>query len=140
MKTKTTTFIIACFTLLAVFSGCKKDKDDVSIITMTTAKEGIVHIYMADSGDFTIDWGDGSEIETHTLQDYSDKWYSSSENFWIHNYSNTSSRTITITGRNITHLLCSVIQLTSLDVSRNTKLIRLGLCQNRGVKSNITHI
>ena len=99
----------------------------VNPMTMTTSKFGEVTIYLAGSGTFTINWGDGLEIETHTLHAYSDNnWaFSHSEYGYTHSYSNASSRSIVITGENITHLDCTKNQLTSLDVSNNTELIVL---------------
>ena len=113
---------IAFIALLALFIGCKEvNKYNDEFITMTTAKEGEVRIYMAGSGTIAIDWGDGSEIETHTLHDY--QWY-------VYNYSDTTSRTITITG-NITSLMCAENQLTKLDVSANTTLLELQCLMNQ---------
>jgi len=128
--------IAICFAVLIVFSGCKKDDDNVPKITMTTEKSGYTWIGIAGSGDFTIDWGDGSEVETHTLLAYLDKW--SNEHVYSHIYSNTSARIITITGKNITHLDCRPNQLTSLDVSKNTKLIYLSCYNNQLTNLNIS--
>ena len=95
-------------------------------MTMTTSKRGKVTIGMAGKGRATIDWGDGSEVETHTLRDYDEL---SDENEWLykysHGYSGKSSRTITITGKNITNLLLLGCELTSLDVSNCTALTGL---------------
>jgi len=117
-----------CFALLAVFTGCKKDKEEddetetTPIMTMTTfAESGNVTILLAGSGTATIDWGDGTEIETYTLQTYSDELWYINENRYRHDYSGASSHTITITGKNITHLNSAYfnVPLISLDVSKN---------------------
>jgi len=124
--------IVACFALLVVFSGCKKDNndEDETIIIMTTAREGEVTIYMAGSGTVTIDWGDGTEIKTHILS--SDSYY------FFHTYSNSHFRTITIIGKNITYLNCSGNQLTSLDVSKNTKMTHLECQYNKLTSLNVS--
>jgi len=100
-----------------------------SVMTMTTEKSGYVEVLVAGSGTFTIDWGDGSAIETETLLEYNDSW--NEQYVYNHNYSGTSSRTIIITGENITHLICSDNQLTNLDVSKNTLLTLLVCSQNQ---------
>jgi len=117
--------------LLAVFTSCQKDNDAKKQMTMITSKSDEVSIYMAGSGTFTIDWDDGSEIETFTLCEFDDAWWWTSSDMWkytySHNYdySDKSSHTINVTGENITHLLCDEIKLISLDVSKNTSLTYL---------------
>ena len=132
-----------------------KDNDEIKQMTMTTSKSS-VGIDIAGEGTFTIDWGDGSKIETYKLSAYnSDDWF-----HWqnrhkykhYHLYSEEVSRTIIITGENITHLssqynrltgldvtknraltylTCHVNQLTNLDISKNTKLTILGCGDNQ---------
>ena len=129
MKTK---LIATCFALLAFFSGCKKDKDGPTIIiTMTTVSEN-VKIYMCGTDEFSIDWGDGSAIETYIFEMDETRWIISSTN--THCYSDTFSHTITITGKNITTFDCSSNQLTSLDLSINNKLKWL-ICSNNQLTS-----
>ena len=65
----------------------------------------------------TIDWGDGSKSETHTLSTDRD----AAEACW-HVYPDKSNYTITITGESITLFECIEAELTSLDVSSNTAL------------------
>ena len=86
-------------------------------IIMKTASSSNVSFTMSGSGNITIDWGDG-EREKHELGDRSN---------FSHKYSGASVRTVTITGKNITHLYCSgqYYQLTNLDVSKNTALTYL---------------
>ena len=89
-------------------------------MSMSSDVSGDFGFFMAGSGTVLIDWGDGSESETHTLKDYDIfKWLSYDHKF-EHSYSDASVRTITITGENITHLLCGGIL--SLDVSKNPVL------------------
>ena len=71
----------------------------------------------------TINWGDGSRNETH---DISGDWQ-----VFQHSYSDKSSHTITITGVNITTLMCYYNQLISLDVSNNTALSSLDCYGNQ---------
>ena len=123
-------FLLAtCFALWAIFIGCNKDYDNGGrgIITMTTSKAGNVTFFLAGSGTFTIDWGDGSAIITDTLIVYDDFYWN---NFYYrlkymhsYDYSSTSSRTITLTGEKITHISCRNNQLTSLDISKNIGII-----------------
>jgi len=113
MKTKVTTFIIVCLALLTVLSSCEKDNYDETIITMTTESDSVA-IRIAGSGKFNINWGDSTQIETHTLR--------SNYITFSHNYSDSSAREIIIIGEKITHLNCNSNQLSSLDVSKNTAL------------------
>jgi len=102
-----------------------------SVMTMTTSSDK-VQIYLSGSGTFTIDWGDGSESETHTLLEQ--KYCFDDKYAFRHNYSDTSAHTIKITGDSITHLRCSFNQLTSLDISKNAALTWLD-CSNNRLKS-----
>jgi len=92
-------------------------------MTMTTQKSGEVLIIMQGSGTATIDWDDGTTSETKTLSNVNTEFK--------HTYSSTSPRTINITGENITELVCSAIQLTSLAVSNNTALVLLDCNANQ---------
>ena len=101
-------------------------------------------IVLVGEGTATIDWGDGSKEETYNLEGEEDSCS------W--EYSQTSPRTIKITGENITELYCSEIelanldvshcpalrilkcndnQLTSLDITKNTMLIELNCTNNQ---------
>lgn len=128
--------IILCAMLL--FSSCKmlfKTKASKSTMTMTTAKEGEVIISAAGSGEMTIDWGDGTPIKTHTLVALG---RSSVAMSYSHTYTGTSARTITISGGNITLLGCWYNQITELDVSKNSALIRLGCDNNLLTKLDVS--
>ena len=98
-------------------------------MTMTTSRN-TVKIYLAGSGDVTIDWGDGSEIITYTLKEYKARWFRI-RNEYRNDYADETFRTITITGENVTHLDCSGNQFTSLDVGKNTTLTFLDCRFNR---------
>ena len=108
-------------------------------MTMTTAMSGEMRIFMFGLGDFTIDWGDGSAIEKHSLLEWGiqvdpimydldniDDYYT-----FRHYYSGNSSRTITITGDNLMYLFITPFGLTSLDVSKNPKLELLWCPNNK---------
>jgi Leucine-rich repeat (LRR) protein len=100
---------------------------------------GKVIIFLAGSGTIAIDWGDGSAIETGKLKVYSkddwDKHYTHHSDIYEygHAYTGASSRTITITGDNITNLFCGNILLTGLDVSKNTALTGLDCAECGGL-------
>jgi len=109
--------------------------DDAQKITMTTATadQSIFYILMAGSGKITIDWGDGSEIETYLLSEYAHSFGRRQGGLveayrFAHIYSVKSS-TITITGKNLTHLYCRN-ELTGLDVSKNAALVYLDCSYN----------
>ena len=86
-------------------------------MTMTT-EASYVLLELAGTGTATIDWGDGTST-THTL----------SLTAWTEYYHTllygSSPHTITITGNNITGIDCFRIELTALDVSKNTALTEL---------------
>ena len=142
MNYKTLAVIIS---LLFTVSGKAQENVSAAQMFLTTEKIGTVTIVMAGTGDFTIDWGDGSEIETHTFGEFDRHIWSHYHIFddysYRHSYSCSTPRTITITGENITRLICGNNQLTHLDVSRNPMLIYLN-CGNRPagwfVSSNTT--
>ena len=103
-------------------------------MTMTLQSNGKESIKMTGTGTMTIDWGDGTTIETHTLEAFdNDGWYHdlNSKYSYHHAYSGSSTRTITIFGENITHLNCGRMGLTSLDVSNNIALTHLYCGENR---------
>ena len=92
-------------------------------MTMVTAAY-VPGISLAGNGKATIDWGDGSKTDVLTLSpNTSDRVYV------YHTYSGTTAHTITITGKNITRLICGSNHLTELDVSKNTALTEL-VCQD----------
>ena len=97
--------------------------------TMTMVTEaGRANIHLAGSGRAIIDWGDGTKTDISAL--------ASTSSLYAHTYTDgLSSYTITITGNNITSLLCfnhadiNDNLLTKLDVSKNIALTRL-MCSN----------
>jgi len=93
-------------------------------IKMTTEAGGQIIVFLAGSGVATVDWGDGSEKVTLTLNE---NIYNPMQGFGVmfeHTYPNASIRTITINGNHITGLGCGLNRdlVTSLDVSRCTEL------------------
>ena len=113
--------VAICLAATIMFSSCSKEDKTIPVsgvtMTMTTSKAS-VWIDLQGSGTVTIYWGDGTSAITDTL----------STTYWtdyIHSYSGSSTRTITIIGENITGLDCGHNQLTTLDVSKNTALTEL---------------
>ena len=90
-------------------------------ITMTLQHQGEVKI-AAGGGvtDVTIDWGDGSEIETYKYDSLYHNGYPIAYKYH-HNYSNASTSTVTITGH-FTGFKCDSIQIKSFDFSKNNML------------------
>ena len=88
-------------------------------MTLTSNKSGDVTLLISGSGDVTVDWGAaGATVETLTVFNNTS---------FTRRYSSSISRTITISGKNITRLTCSNNQITSIDVSEITTLTHL-LC------------
>ena len=113
-------------------------------ITMTVTPKGEVQIMLDGSQTATIDWGDGSPVETVTLG--STPWHE-------HHYAKKTEYTMHITGENITdlgcpshiktlqlnvptlkELLCVTNELTTLDLSPTPALKRLN-CYNNFLKT-----
>ena len=117
---RTKRLIYLLMSLVVVLTACRKDNNQVikdKTMYLTLENEDEVGIEMSGIGYVMINWGDHSAIETHH--------FSSEYSKYTHSYSSKSTRTITLTGRNITGLVCNKIQLTDLDVSENTALIGL---------------
>ncbi|SHG04031.1 Ig-like domain (group 2) [Mariniphaga anaerophila] len=74
-----------------------------------------VSLLVSGRGTFTIDWGDGSIIETD----------SSDWGLQVHSYSDRSSRTINIIGGNVSTLSCES-DIIDFDLSNNIALTNLG--------------
>ena len=106
-------------------------------IILTSNKLGDVFILIAGTGTITIDWGNGKEFETHTLSMYEDNFTSSHR--YSQSYSDTSIRTITIFGENITHFNSIENQVTTLDVSNNAALIGLWCNEKQLTNLNLSN-
>ena len=91
-------------------------------MTITFQEADEVQFEITGSETVTIDWGDGSPCETHTLSSES----KSTQSCW-HLYPDKSNYTVTVTGGNITEFRCSEEKLVNLDVSRNTALTDLDI-------------
>jgi hypothetical protein len=89
-------------------------------ITMTGLVE---QLEIAGTGTMTIDWGDGTKIETYTLSNNAST-YSHYYGYGSGNYS------ITISG-NVTHIVCDGY-ITYIDVSKNIVLTHLEILGNFG--------
>jgi len=107
--------------------------DSVSIITMETTKIGKFTMYIAGTGTVSIDWGNGSVIENRNLYAWDENLDDLYEDIFafVCNYSNASTNSITITGNNITHLLCDENNISALDVSKYADLIYLTCSRNQ---------
>ena len=99
-------------------------------MNLTFVETNELTIKVAGVGTIVIDWGDGTANETHILTSPEP---SSVVTFW-HTYHEASTRTVTITGENITCLACDDPQLTGLDLGRNAALKSL-ICINNQVTS-----
>ena len=115
--------ILSAIVVMAVCIGCGGGNDRMR---MTVEGSGEVSIILTGSGTVTIDWGDGSDRTTRELD--REGWFSKT-------YAGLGRHTITITGNDITGLGWGIdtrgsrmqggATLTSLDVRRNPKLMRL---------------
>ena len=111
-------YILSAIVVMVVSVGCGGAGLRSARITMTTEQSGQVSFRLSGSGTATVDWGDGSERVSLTLNENGVEFR--------HTYPNATMRTILINGDNITGLsVGSGIRLTSLDVSRNTVLTSL---------------
>jgi len=90
-------------------------------IKMTTEQDDDFSFYLGGSGTATVDWGDGSEKVTLTLNANE---FNPFQTEFRHTYPNATIRTITINGDNITGLYSRDI-VTSLDVSHCVELTNL---------------
>jgi hypothetical protein len=101
---------------------------------MTTHKLDSVEIGLsASSGSAIINWGDGTQTKARRL------W--SMPTYFSHSYSDTTLHTITITPSIfscITSLHCTKNQLTSLNVSKNTRLKNLECLGNNLTKLDVS--
>jgi len=142
-------FFVILIAVLSITAACndKSDNDkpcnnatpEPSKITMITDVSGEYGgIRMAGTGTITINWGDGTEVETQMLKEPVDNWdtFLNTEYSYNHKYSGTSILTIIITGENITHFYCRNSQLKSLDVSKNAALTNL-ICGNGAQLTNL---
>ena len=110
------------------FQGSVKEK--YIEMTMTTESAVTVNFQIGGTGKMTINWGDGSEIETHHLlpSSYEDFW-GNTDNRYSRRYAKASTCTITITGDNVTHFYYYSNPITRLDVNNNSALFVLE-CSN----------
>jgi len=133
------------FYLIAVFVGLLFGRmvsaNEPMQMTMTLKPDGEVILIMAGTGTVTIDWGEKSPSETHTLLVYDkDDWQNDWQKYsYRHVYSRKSARTITITGANITHLECNRLGLKSLDVSKNNSLTSLNCAGNQLIRLDVSN-
>ncbi len=117
-----------------------EEEEGEGVITMVTedGTDSYLSVYSFNEGDIiTIDWGDGTIEEFKTVlnedEDYDEEEDPETIRYWTdelrHKYSNDNSHTITIKG-NISGLDCDENNLSSLDVSKCTKLTGLDCFRN----------
>ena len=119
---------IACFAVLlaaVALMGCGGGSGGggSAKIKMTREDDGYVGFDLYGSGVATVDWGDGSEKVTLTLNEKGVRFE--------YSYPNATIRTISVNGDDITELRCYKQELTSLDVSKNKALTKLECYSNQ---------
>jgi hypothetical protein len=102
-------------------------------VTLIPDDDG-VYIAIGGSGTATIDWGDGSPVETCEFTDWLDDWGNPGSDEYNHAYSGSGERTVTVTGNEVTRFFCGGNRVTALDVSRNVALTMLG-CSSTQLES-----
>jgi hypothetical protein len=115
--------VLVCVFLIAVFTTCGGSGGfGGSYKIKMTTENNKVELYLAGSGIATVDWGDGSEKVSLTLDETGNHGRGLR---FAHEYATASIRTITINGDNITKYYHNSDKVTSLDVSRATTLTSL---------------
>ena len=94
----------------------------VSSMTITSTKSEIT-FHLVGEGEATIDWGDGSHPDTKPIT-------TNQSQHITYNYKEAIPHKITIYGKHITGLMCTGMELTDIDVSRNIALEVLGCYGN----------
>jgi len=120
-------FLFALFTSVALFAATPVGASGQ--VTLNIQYAGKAIIGLSGTGQATIDWGDGTRVETYTLQ-FAITPFS-------HNYSNATPRTVTITGENIRGLVCQNMGITNLDVTKITTLSVLDCSRNKITSLNL---
>ena len=142
-KMKILSFLIIAVTMLSSWGI----SDGNGVITMTTSAE-CLRFGLMGSGIAIVDWGDGSKKDTVKLELVGEDGWSRIRRTNL----DTTHRTITITGKNITGLDCDAKfiisyvdrkppacnQITGLDVSRNAALTYLECGRNRLTKLDVS--
>ena len=157
--------ILAVLIVSGLMTGCGGNKSrnatdetrtvaEVHGITMTLKPKGEIKFSLGGNRTATVDWGDGSPVETVTLSIAENYFTPDSKEYIKHNYAQQAEYAIKITGENIIRLYCSGCnvtnldlnvptlkdlrceynQLTTLDVSKNTELKELE-CDNNQLTS-----
>jgi len=113
---------------------------DASLQMTMTTEAPEVEFRVFGTGKVSIDWGDGTPSETHTLGDVSFAYMPEGNGAsYRYSYAGTSTRIITVAGENIMSLICFGIQLTELDVSKNTVLTQLQCMDNRLTELDVSN-
>jgi hypothetical protein len=109
------------------------------VITMSTLASEMKLVFTIETDIITIDWGDGEISNINDgIYHYSTRPFPHVA--FSHTYSHTSAHNITITGNNIVNGLFSNLQLTNLDISRNTALTYLDCSGNQLASLDVSRI
>ena len=103
--------------------------------TVQFASDVTVEFSLWGTGTMTIDWGDGTDIETHQLASYEEYAQGTGNISFKHTFYGASTCTVQLTAANIVHFGARFAHLISLDVSDNSALQDLDLYYN-----NITNL
>ena len=141
--------ILAALTLFGLMTGCNSNNTNTSAtdetqtvaeITMTLApkyKNCELEVKIGGNGAITIDWGDGSPVDTLTIDpplveriiigngEVKRLMVPEATAPYKHNYALSGEYTVKITGDDITELYCFNNELTTLDVSKYPTLKKL---------------
>jgi len=132
-KEEMKSFLFFLMTIIMLFSmflaSCKKETESEPKITIIS-KGPVWGLIIAVSGTITIDWGDGTKTETHTLHPInwnltSNDWpLPEDKHVYQHDYRVITEFTITITGKSFMYFSCSGNPtITNLDISSNETLL-----------------
>jgi len=92
-------------------------------MTFYTSQEGNASISLQGTGTATVNWGDGTPSQTHTIQQ-------GTNTTCTHTYTGAGFRAITIIGDNVSYLNCSNNQITGMIAIHNPALTTLNCSNN----------
>jgi len=123
MKTRILFLLAATIIISAAFISCEeKPEVKVNEITMTTSGKKNFDIGLAGTGNVTIDWKDGTAIDTMKL--------SATDTIYKHEYVSERAYNIKITG-DVTFLSSTYSNLTILDATQCTTIEKIYCSNNK---------